>query len=211
MGMYRPSGDRPELPSFTKRTRGPAAWGGIGCVMAVLLPVLAYFAALLTLEYNVQYHWFAVPPDLAARPHGLPVSWAILILTVGYAVLFYGLYSALYALMYRAAGITPYTVLDVERPERRRKRISQQQVSALGSVVVFLLALVGGIALVRMDLTHGWVTIPPNWRVPGPVPYAGVYVFGVLALWAVLWSLWGVVQGLISWSMNARRRDEEER
>ncbi len=210
MGMYRPSGDRPELPSFTKRTRGPAAWGGIGCVMAVLLPVLAYFAALLTLEYNAQYRWFAVPPELAARPHGLPVSWAILILTVGYAVLFYGLYSALYALMYRAAGITPYTALDIDRPPRRRKRISQQQVSALGNALVFLAALAGGVALVRVDLARGWVPVPPGWRVPGPVPYLGVYVFVVLALWAVLWSLWGVAQGLISWWMEARRRSEEE-
>ena len=209
MGMYRPSGDRPELPSFSHRTRGPAAWGGIGCVMAVLLPVLAYFAALVTLEYNARYHWFAIPPELAARPHGLPVSWAIVALGVGYALLFYGLYATLYALLYRAAGITPYTVLDVERPPRRRKRVSQQQISALGGVVGFLLALVGGVALVQMDVAHGWVPIPPSWRVPGPLPYAGVYVFAVLVLWALIWSLWGVVQGLISWWMDARRREEE--
>ncbi|GEM_PF-2722779 len=211
MGMYRPSGDRPELPSFSHRTRGPAAWGGIGCVMAVLLPVLAYFAALLTLEYNARAHWFAVPPVLAARPYGLPVSVAILALTVGYGVLFYALYAALYALLYRAAGITPYTALDIDRPPRRRKRISQQQLSALGGTVAFLAALVGGIALVQMDLTHGWVPIPASWRVPGPLPYAGVDVFAVLALWAVTWSLWGAVQGLISWWMDARsRRDEEQ-
>ncbi len=199
MGMYQSSGsDRPEIPSFSQRTRGSAAWGGIGCVMAFLLPVLAYFAALLTVEYNAQHHWFAIPPNLAARPAGLPISAAILVLTVGYAVIFYGVYATLYAIIYRAMGISPYTPLDLDRLDREPKRVSHMQTGKLMGVLGFLLALAGGVALVHLNLAQRWVPIPRAWQVPGPLPYAGVYVLAVLLVWAFLWAFWGVFQGLIS-------------
>ncbi len=207
MGFYRPDSDRPPLPSFSQRTRGPAAWGGIGCVMAILLPVLAYFAALVTLEYNAQYHWVTVPPSMLARPAGLPISWAIATLTVGYLFLFYGVYATLYALLYRALGISPYTALDLERPERRKRR-TRSDLSLLWNVLLFLVAFLGGIFLVQLNLSRGWVTIPDSWKVPGPLPYAGVYLFAIIALWAILWALWGVLQGLLV--ATARNREQNK-
>jgi len=106
MGIYRHD-DRPEMPSFSRRVRGPAVWGGIGCVMAILLPILSYFAALLTLDYNNFYHWFVVPPTWLAKPWGLPTSKVVLMLAVGYMVAFYGIYALIYAFLYRVAGISP--------------------------------------------------------------------------------------------------------
>ncbi|NPA93166.1 MAG: hypothetical protein GXO56_05755 [Chloroflexi bacterium] len=209
MGFYQPETDRPPLPSFSQRTRGPAAWGGIGCIMAILLPVLAYFASLVTLEYNAHYHWITIPPNMQARPAGLPVSWAIFILTVGYLILFYAIYATLYALLYRMLGISPYTALDLERPERRRRR-KKQNFGLLLGVLGFLLAFLGGIFLVQLNLSQGWVPIPDSWKVPGPVPYAGVYLFAVIALWALLWASWGIFQGLLVMFSQSRDKDKEQ-
>jgi len=208
MGAYRSSGDRPEIPSFSRRTRGPAAWGGIGCIMALLLPALAYAAALITLEYNAQYHWFVLPPYMTQRLAGLPISGAIAALTLGYAVLLYGIYATVYAFVYRLAGITPYTALDWDVKDRPQKRVSRVRSSKLVGLLGILLALLGSALLVSLNMTNGWVPIPPSWRVPGPFPNAGVFFFVFLLLWALLWVLWGLLQGLLSALLY--RRDESQ-
>ena len=211
MGAYRSSGDRPEIPSFSRRTRGPAAWGGIGCVMALLLPVLAYAAALLTLEYNAQYHWFELPPDMLEQVAGLPVSKAMVTLMVGYAVVFYGVYAVLYAGIYRMAGISPYTPLDWEVRQRGSKRVSRKQSGKLVGFLGVLLAFLGSVLLFSLNATNAWVSIPPSWHVPGPFPYAGVIFFLFLLLWALLWVLWGLLQGLLSALFYSKDKSEDRR
>ncbi len=197
MGMYH-TDDRPELPSFSRRARGPAAWGGIGCLLAILLPVLSYFAALLTLEYNALYHWFVIPAGWTENIAGLPISGILLMLTIGYTVLLYGIYATVYAIVYRAAGISPYTALDIDRPVRSRKRISQVQKNRLTAVVLFLTAVLVSYLLLRAELTYQWFPIPPSWLLSGAFPYAGVYVLLLLLVWVFLWALWGIVHGIIS-------------
>jgi len=208
MGTYRPSGIRPEIPPFHQRIRGPAAWGGIGCIMGILLPVLAYFAALVTLQANAIHGWMPIPPELAARPGGLPISWAILIVAGAYFFLLYGLYSVLYALLYRLLGITPYTPLDLERLERH-KRPSHYRGNMFMGVVLFLLSLAGGIAVVQMDLSHGWIPIPIAWHAPGPLPYVGAYLLAFLIIWAFLWTLWSTIQGLLSALLYRKTEDDD--
>ncbi len=207
MGTYRHS-SRPEMPSFSRRVRGPAAWGGIGCMLAVLLPVLSYFAALLTLDYNAFYRWFDVPAQWAARPMGLPISIIIIILTVGYTIFLYAIYSTIYAIVYRVAGITPYTVLDLEYPPKTRKRISQLESGKLANILIFLAALAGGIGLVHLNAAKGWLPFPPSWLLPGPAPYAGVDVLVVLLLWVSLWALWGIIQAIISATLKKESPDD---
>jgi len=212
MGAYRSSGDRPELPSFSRRLRGPAAWGGIGCVLALLFPVLGYMAALLTLEYNARYHWFVLPPYMTrSLVPGVPISGAVLALTLGYVVVLYGIYAVVYALVYRMVGISPYTPLDWEVRERSTRRVSRVRTSQLIGVLGFLLAVVGGIALVHLNLAQGWVDIPRSWRVRGPFPYAGVDLFVVLLLWAVLWAFWSLLQGLLSALFYSKDKSEDRR
>ena len=197
MGTYHSPSTRPEMPSFRHRTRGPAAWGGIGCLMAILLPILAYFAALLTFQVNASHGWVPIPPELTVHPGNLPISWAILIVAIAYFFLFYGLYSVLYALLYRMLGITPYTPLDLERPPRY-KIPRRHKGSALMNVLLFLVSLASGVAVVQMDLSHGWIPLPIVWRLPGPLPYAGVYLLAFLVIWAFLWTVWSTIQGLLS-------------
>ncbi len=198
MGTYHETNDRPEMPSFSQRVRGPAAWGGIGCLLAILLPVLSYFAALLTLEYNAFYHWFAIPAGWTEKPLGLPISGVLLMLTIGYMVILYGIYATVYAIMYRAVGISPYTALDLDSPARSRKRVSQAQKSRLTGVVLFLTAVLVSYLLLRAELTYQWFPIPPSWLLSGAFPYAGVYVLLLLLVWVFVWALWGIIHGIIS-------------
>jgi len=212
MGAYRSSGDRPEIPSFSRRLRGPAAWGGIGCVLALLFPVLGYVAALLTLEYNARYHWFVLPPYMTrSLVPGVPVSAAVLALTLGYVVVLYGIYAVVYALMYRLMGISPYTPLDWEVRERSTRRVSRLRPSKLIGLLGVLLALLGSVVLFSLNATNGWVAIPPSWRVPGPFPYAGVIFFLFLLLWALLWIFWGLLQGLLSALFYSKDKSEDRR
>ncbi len=205
MGMYSSSG-RPEMPSFAKRTMGHPIWGALGIMLAVLLPILAYAAARLTLAYPKAVEWLGLSASAYRPLPKIGIPQGVLWLTIGYAALFYALYALVYALLYAALRVTPYTPLDVKRPLRRKRRLSPDTgVRVLGALGV-LIALVGSVWLVRLDLSHGWVAIPPGWLVPGPVPLAGVYFLLFLVLLAILWTLAAV----IAWLFNAARPPRED-
>ncbi len=211
MGFYRGGSDRPEVPSFSERTRAPASWGGIGCVLALLLPVMAYGAAWLTLTYNARYHWLIIPPELARSLGGLPLSGALLVLMVGYGVLFYAFYAAVYALLYGLTGLSPYTVLDTDRPERRGRRRAPW--GALVGPLLAGLSVVGTWVLLRANAQHHWFPIPPSWQVPGPFPLAGVAFFVFVVLLVLFWTLWSLLQvSVASWKRkHAPPREDEFR
>jgi len=205
MGMYSSSG-RPEMPSFAKRTRGHPIWGALGIVLAALLPILAYAAARLTLYYPKAVELLGLSADAYHPLPKLGIPQGALWLTVGYAVFFYALYALVYTLLYAALRVTPYTPLDVKRPLRRKRRLGPDTgVRLLGALGV-VVALLGSIGLVRLDVSHGWVAVPEGWIVPGPVPYAGVYFLVFLVLLAILWTL----AAFVGWLLNAARSSHED-
>lgn len=117
-------------------------WRGIGCILMVLVPLLAYSGAVLLKEANIQNRWMSVPPDLdqyinTARletllPGFAPV-WDLvgriylldLVLTATLTILGFGLLTIFNGMLYGMLGPSRYGPLDspeIKRSPRKKKR-----------------------------------------------------------------------------------------
>lgn len=104
-------------------------WRGIGCVLLVLIPVMAYAGAVLLVQMNLQQHWWATPPELMQAVN-LPGLGAVehlfanllvgFVLTlVGYAILVF-----LYSFVYRLVGpprLGPMDAPPIRAGKKRRR------------------------------------------------------------------------------------------
>lgn len=104
-------------------------WRGIGCVMMVLIPILAYAGAVLLVQANLEQHWLPTPRDLA-KPVSLPILgeveylYANLLVAAVLSVVGFAVLTSLYALLYSMVGPPRYGPLDsppVRRPPKRRR------------------------------------------------------------------------------------------
>lgn len=90
MGKYSP---------YVTNTRGAAKkgvhpiWRGIGFVMIILIPVLAYGATLLFLQENRANGWFQIPPDLIAKGFSDQMLYMKIIGTVVFSLVFYAIFN----------------------------------------------------------------------------------------------------------------------
>jgi len=125
------------MTKYSQYLRGPQSksrpwqvhpiWRGIGCVLLVVMPVMAYAGAVLLVEANRRENWLPLAPALM-QPIRLPwigiiphliatLLTALVLLLVGFAVLM-----AVYALVYRFAGPPQYGPLDAPPETWRKKR-----------------------------------------------------------------------------------------
>jgi hypothetical protein len=125
MGKYRSGVQRKET-----QTQGtPPIWRGIGCLMIVLVPILSYAAAQVTMPFFRSQglvprellvplrapDWLRLLPMLAQAYEfvfGRPGILAVLGLTLIYILLIGGLISALYAFIYQLAAPSRYGPMD---------------------------------------------------------------------------------------------------
>jgi len=93
-------------------------WRGIGCLLALLIPVLAYAGSVLVVNANTQNHWFPVsallmrtvqiPLTNITVPHLVANLFVSLVLALlGYAVLM-----VFYAVLYSVLGPSKYSPID---------------------------------------------------------------------------------------------------
>ncbi len=125
MGKYTKFQNRMKKP---EKVLHPV-WRGIGCVLWIIVPVMAYAAASLTVDLLagngmipaemlgfVQFpDWVYKAPflSLAAQGiHSIRNLWSILIFFVVYALVLAGIASIAYASAYRVMGPPRYTALD---------------------------------------------------------------------------------------------------
>lgn len=118
----------PKGPSSKDMQRIHPVWRGVGCVLMLLMPVIAWAAADVLLTRGV----VPVPQDLIAGPgdfiYGFipdPMIHIQLVLFVGILLVLYALLTFITFLMNRAFGITPrsdpfYVPPVKARPKRRR-------------------------------------------------------------------------------------------
>jgi hypothetical protein len=121
----------------------PAIWRGIGCLLMLLVPTIAWMLAYATIEHGLQQGW-PIPYQLtgsAVMPQALwgiqgmapilsfieaqPHLYASLVLCVVYTILGGALISAIYSIVYRFVGPPPYGPLDAPPPRvsiRKYKR-----------------------------------------------------------------------------------------
>ena len=107
MGKYFYMAQQPKKP---EKTPVHPIWQGIGCLMIVLMPIVAYAAASLLIDAALKNHWVDisgeliqtvfVPIILLPVPHLYAnLALSILLLIVGYSFLVF-----LYALIYKFSG-----------------------------------------------------------------------------------------------------------
>jgi hypothetical protein len=99
---------------------------GIGCIMIVLVPILAYGTALLLIDYGIRHGW-PIPPNwlqpvnvhpLLLELRGLAGVWALLrrqdnfiavvVFTIAITVLIGGIMSIIYGYIYTIFGPPRY-------------------------------------------------------------------------------------------------------
>jgi hypothetical protein len=117
----------------------PPIWRGIGCLLIILVPVLAYVAAELSLPFFLNLG--LVPRELLFTPRVPDWLWlapvlaqivqfligryaflAILILTFIYILFIGTIISILYAFMYRIAAPSRYGPMDAPPPRIKVKK-----------------------------------------------------------------------------------------
>jgi len=118
-------------------------WSGIGFLLIIILPVMAWFAGELTLDYGLKSGW-PIPADLLGSPgmnlspsmQQIPVFVQIndfmrqqqninakILFALVYLIFFSGIISTLYAFIYRAFGPKRFSAVDAPpEPMRRKKR-----------------------------------------------------------------------------------------
>jgi hypothetical protein len=135
MGKYQSGVKRPEpLPT------GPQPiWRGIGCLLIILVPILSYAAAVVTMPFFMDRG--LVPRELLFTPQ--PPDWlffapvlvqafrflferpailATLLLTFVYILFIGGILSVFYAFIYRMAAPSRYGPMDAPPPRVKVKK-----------------------------------------------------------------------------------------
>jgi hypothetical protein len=137
MGRY----DYSERRRIAAKKRGPhPIWQGIGCLIIIILPIISYALADATIQAGVNARWTFLPYELLGAPRFPDFVWkywqlaalagpiskinnlyANLVLTGIYAIIFGGLASLGYSIVYRYIGPPRYGPQDVPPPKIRTK------------------------------------------------------------------------------------------
>ncbi|PWH12981.1 MAG: hypothetical protein DDG60_11235 [Anaerolineae bacterium] len=119
------------------------AWRGIGCIMMVLVPIMAWAAAMVAIEIGLTQGWpfmyelrgtvrlpeilYSLPliKEIAGFISSIPNLRAFLLFFVLFLIVFSGILSVIYAVIYRMFGPPRYTPLDAPPPKVKAKRYTR--------------------------------------------------------------------------------------
>lgn len=136
MGKYTKFARRRPQP---QREQHPI-WRGIGCILILIVPPISFILADLVVKYGLGRGW-PLPPEmlgyiifpewvwkipvlasLAAPIANYANLKAVLVFFVIVLVLLIGLYTTIYAFVYRVTGPPLYSAVDAPPPSRKTKR-----------------------------------------------------------------------------------------
>ena len=116
MGKYNAYDRQPPVKKATWKIH--PVWRGIGCILMILIPILAYAGAVLLVQANFEQRWLPIPRELVQTVR-LPVLGSVqhlfanLIVTVLLMIIGFGAVTIFYMLVYRIAGPPRYLPPDV--------------------------------------------------------------------------------------------------
>lgn len=137
MSTYKFSDERKE-----KARETPAIWRGLGCLLMIIVPIISYAAAVVTVQSIYLYRPALIPRDLlfTVEVPGLiwqylpllagflqnifndPYLWVYLMVTVVYLLIFSGVISVAYSALFRAFGPPQYGRLDAPPSRKKAKK-----------------------------------------------------------------------------------------
>ena len=135
MGRYKDT-----MKHVEQKAKGPhPIWRGIGCGLILLVPILSFAAATVSMPLFLYRGW--VPQQLLFTPQipnwlnyapglaqivqflfGRYAIFAILLLTFVYIIILGGVFSVLYAFMYRVMAPSRYGPMDAPPPKVKIKK-----------------------------------------------------------------------------------------
>lgn len=124
MGKY--DSYNPQSYKAASREGVHPVWRGIGCVLMILIPIMAFAGAVLLVQANLEQKWLPTPYELA-QPVLLPYFgrvnylYAYLLVAVILSLIGFALLSVVYALVYNLIGPSQYGPVD-SLPVRHQKR-----------------------------------------------------------------------------------------
>jgi len=121
MTKYTQYSRRPEMEERPWKVH--PIWRGIGCIMAIIIPIMSYAGAVLLVQLNQQQGWLPVPRELTSTIYlpflgNVPSLYANLIVTLVLMLIGYGILTTLYAMLYRVIG--PPSLGPLDAPPVRR-------------------------------------------------------------------------------------------
>jgi hypothetical protein len=137
MGRYDYSERR---RAAAKKTGPHPIWRGIGCLMAIFLPLISYALAKATIDAGIKARWSFLPYDLLGAPSFPDYVWkywqiarlfypitqinnlyANLVFAVVYLIILSGVASLVYSIIYRYIGPPRYGPQDIPPPKIKTK------------------------------------------------------------------------------------------
>lgn len=102
-------------------------WRGIGCIMLILMPMMAYAGAVELVKANYKNGWVLMPFELAQTvtiPYIGSIQNLYAYIAVGLILLMvgFGVLTILYSIMYSTLGPPKYGPTDAPPPRRPKKR-----------------------------------------------------------------------------------------
>lgn len=101
-------------------------WRGIGCLMMILIPIIAFAAAILVVEANIEQGWVPIPYDMA-KTVAIPFIGeinnflAILVVAILLSLIGFGILTIFYSIIYSSFGPPRYGPLDAPPVRRSHK------------------------------------------------------------------------------------------
>ena len=135
MGRYRDT-----VKTKEKKDTGPhPIWRGIGCLIIIIVPILSFAAANVTMPFLLNrglvpkqllftpqmpdWLWYApVLAQIFRYLFGRFAIFATLILTVVFIIILGGIFSVIYAFMYRMVAPSRYGPMDAPPPKVKIKK-----------------------------------------------------------------------------------------
>ena len=132
-----------QKPTIIKENKIHPIWRGIGCILALILPVVSYFLSIEFVNYGLANNW-PIPKELLGYVHNPGQIWvinlptniikpitsypnllAVILLTFVILILLTGLISWFYSLLYRVIGPPHLSPLDAPPIKTRNVRKSR--------------------------------------------------------------------------------------
>ena len=132
-----------QKPKVIEKKRIHPIWRGIGCILALILPVISYFLSIELINYGLVNDW-PIPKELLGYVHipgqiwvvnlpmniirpitGYPNLLAVILFTFVILILLTGLISLIYSLLYRVIGPPQLTPVDAPPIKTRKVRKSR--------------------------------------------------------------------------------------
>jgi hypothetical protein len=137
MSTYKFSDARKE-----KARETPAIWRGLGCLLMIIIPIISYAAAVVTVQSVYVNRPALIPRDLLftvevprlvwqylpilagflQKIFNDPYLWVYLMVTVVYLLIFSGIISVAYSALFRAFGPPQYGRLDAPPVRKKAKK-----------------------------------------------------------------------------------------